>query len=124
MIFNTATPAAGGGSSSWTDVSSDFENALDAVGFGAVNAYTNGSTVWLYVLDLMPSGAEFDLPSGYMPLSDVVFPAYATSDEPVDDVTASMCVLTPSTSGHPNGTLSLPEPSNYNYTFTIIYPIA
>jgi len=113
--------ASGGGS--WTDVSADFKDALGVAGVGTVNAYTNGNTVWLSVLDLIPpSGTEIDLPSGYMPLSNMVFMASRESDAAMDDITVSTCVLCTEASGHPNGSLALPE--QYSYTFTIIYPIA
>lgn len=105
-------------------MSSDFENALDAAGFGGVNAYTNGNTVWLYVTDLTTNETTIDLPSGYMPLSEMVVIASTASSYAMDEVTVSTCLLLPSTSGHPNGTLELPELANYSYTFTIIYPIA
>lgn len=129
MIFNTALPAGGGGSSQWTDVSSVFAAALNEYGFASVFAYTDGTIVYLNVqelsIDRIGEELAIDLPSGYAPMFDMEVMATVQHGTTLEEAPIAEIQLITAFGGHPSGALAFPEPNYYDsYSFTIIYPIA
>lgn len=123
MIFNTALPAGGGGSSQWTDISS-LAWTFSEEDVANIHAETNGSLVCLsaeVIYDL--SGGSFSIytPSGYEPsyISATQFTSANGNDHLLGNVIAS-------TSG--DISMYLTDYEAYSpddkQSFTIIYPIA
>ena len=123
MIFNTAIPAAGGGSS-WTDVSNAFEASLVPEGFANILAYTNGTLVYLCGR-FYGTGGYYPLPSAYQPTKMAYGPVSGQfmTNFTEDGYYGSPVVYTDPSRPNPLVVDEVASHIDGDCFFTIIYPI-
>lgn len=125
MIFNTAIPAGGGGSSQWTDISSAYATGLtDVNDDGAfaeldIVAYTNGQLVYLSGEIERGSNTPIVLPSGY---EATRYAAGGAFDYNYGSI--ATCIINNITDYNCFDVYNVNMDSCLYFSFTLIYPIA